>query len=534
DYITFSLRGSFKKIGQTNLNFSVDPAGFLTESATDNNSVSAVIAVAGYDLGVEDITILPINPIVNQNCYIRVKVKNNSSYNLYTETGLNIIKSFPDFLISNASSTAPSLSNIISPGGYLYYDYEGKFLTNGGKQFSFAIDPDDTLKQSDLTNNVLTKAINVYLPSDTDLAIDSIIFSQEKLISGTPFDITIGIKNIGKTSLSDAAGFSRQEFIYNLPFFNYGINDLTVDDYPTLSASFNPSDIFHYKFYGSFSKPGSFNLNFSFNDNKQIAESNYNNNATTTAVMVYNSLAEADSFSIISKSVNLVSSTTAIINWQTSQKVTGVLNYNLAQNNINDNIIYFNDSAIDHTVTLNQLSPGGNYAYMITAKNGTVEKIDMLNNFVMPENDTVKIVSSPVVSVDGKTATFSWATNLIASSRIYYKKQSVGEFSNAGVETAAVNHKIELKDLAVGMYDYFLTSTSTLNTNIKTATAVFEIKEVLQPAVDTIATSSGSAANISQPVVSVSAVILAVSDDKLYNQLKGKIILKVESKGEAY
>ena len=53
DYITFTLRGSFKKIGQNNLSFSVDPAGFLTESATGNNSVSAAITVTGYDLAVE-------------------------------------------------------------------------------------------------------------------------------------------------------------------------------------------------------------------------------------------------------------------------------------------------------------------------------------------------------------------------------------------------------------------------------------------------------------------------------------------------
>lgn len=534
DYITFDLRGSFKKIGQTNLSFSVDPTGFLTESATNNNSVSAAIIVTGYDLAVESITILPANPIVNQNCYIRVKIKNNSSYNLYTEAGLNILRSFPDFAIASASSTMPSLANVINSGGYLYYGYEGKFLANGEKQFSFTIDPDDALKQSDLANNVLTKTINVYLPSDTDLAIDSVVFSQDKIITGTPLDMTIGIKNIGKTSLSNPTGFSKSEFIYNLPFFDYGINDLTVDGYPTLSAPFNPNDIFHYKFHGFFNKPGSFNLNFSFNNSKQISESNYGNDATTTAAVVYNSLADAESFSIIAKSVSLVSSTTAIINWQTSLKTTGVLNYNLAHSSVDDNTINVSDNVADHAVTLNKLNPGGNYIYMITAKNGTVEKVDMLNNFIMPEDDTLRIVSGPVVSVNDKTAIFSWVTNLTASSRIYYQKPGADALSNTGIETAAADHKIELKNLAVGLYDYFLSSTSTPKTNIKTAWAVFEIKDAPPAVVDKSAASSSSVVNANQAAAASSAITLTVSDDKLYGQLKGKIMLKVQSQGQAY
>jgi len=534
DYITFTLRGSFKKIGQTSLSFSVDPTGFLTETVTTNNSVSANITVTGYDLAVESLTILPANPIVNQNCYIRVKVKNNSSYNLYTEAGLSILKSFPDFSLTNASSTMPSLANVISPGGYLHYGYEGKFLTNGEKQFSFTVDPDDTLKQSDLANNILTKKINVYLPSETDLVIDSVVFSQNKIITGTPLDLTIGIKNIGKTSLSAPTGFSKSEFIYNLPFFDYGINDLTVDAYPTLFTAFNPNDIFHYKFHGAFTKPGSFNLNFSFNNSKEIPESNYNNDATTTVAMVYNSLADADSFSIISKSVSLVSSTTAIINWQTSLKTTGILSYNMAYASVDDNKINVTDNITDHAVTLNKLTPGGHYIYMITAKNGTAEKVDMLNNFAMPADDVLRIVSGPAVSVNDKIATFNWDTNLTASSLVYYKKQGASSLSNAGSETAVIDHKIELNNLAVGLYDYFLSSTSTPKTNIKTVWAVFEIKDEPQAAADSSAASFDNSVNADQTAAIASAASLIASDDKLYGQLKGKIMLKVESKGEAY
>lgn len=535
DYITFTLRGSFKKIGLANLTFNVDPTGYLTESTANNNSVSTTVTVAGYDLAVEEIAILPIDPIIGQTCYIRVRVKNDSSYNLYTEAGLNIVKSFPDFTITSASSTLPSMSNVISSGSYLYYGYEGKFSTNGKKQFSFTIDPDDILKQSDLANNILTKEISVYLPNETDLTIDSIVFSQEKFIVGAPFDMTIDIKNIGKTSLTDSTGFSKSEFIYNLPFFDFGVNDLTIDTYPTLSIPFNPNDIFHYKFHGSFNKPGSFNLDFSINSSKQIAEANYNNDATTTAAVVYNSLADAESFSIISKSVSLVSSTTAIINWQTSLKTTGILNYNNSHNSIYDNKVDITDNSATHAVTLNKLNPGGNYIYMITAKNGTAEKIDMLNNFTMPEDDVLKIVSGPTVNINNKTATFNWTTNLISSSEIYYKKQGANSLNSAGVDTVVADHRIELKDLALGIYEYMLSSTSTPSTSVKTAWAVFEIKEAAKTTADNSATSPGSAVtNTTSTNQTASVAGLSVSDDKLYGQLKGKIMLKVQSKGEAY
>ena len=154
----------------------------------------------------------------------------------------------------------------------------------------------------------------------------------------------------------------------------------------------------------------------------------------------------------------------------------------------------------------------------------------MLNNFIMPENDAVKIISGPVVSVSDKTASFSWVTNLTASSKIYYKKQGANSLSEAGSEDIVADHKVELKDLAVGLYDYFLSSTSTPKTNIKTVGAVFEIKEAVVSAL--VAPSAPVAVN-NQSAVS-SAVSLTANDDKLYSQLKGKIILKVESKGEAY
>jgi hypothetical protein len=532
DYLTFTFSGLFSKLGSITLNFSVDSASYLNESNVSNNSVSLAVNVIGYDLAAETIDISPVYPIVNQNCYVRIKVKNSSSYKLYTDSGLNLLRSFQDFSIISSSSTIPSFANVINSGDYLYYGYEGKFIGSGEKTLNFTIDPDDTLKEVSLNNNTISKKIVVYNTSDTDLAIDSIVLSTDKIILGTPLDITISLKNIGKTSLTDPTGFIKSEFYYNLPNFDFGINDLTVDTYPTLSTPLNPTNVFRYKFHGIFNKPGSFNLNFSVNKSRSLLEANYDNDASSTLAVVYNSLADADNFNILSKSINFVSSTTVIISWKTDIKTTAIFNYGLAHNFVGDNKIDITNSALEHTVTLSNLQPNKNYIYMITAKNGTTEKIDMMNNFLMPEDNVLRITAGPRLNLNGKNAVFTWSTNLTASSRLYYKKKGATDLSTAGSDTAVSEHQLDLKDLAIGSYDYFLSSSSTVGTDVKTNWANFEISDTASTN-NTNNTNSTDTVNSNQ-TSAVSLSTFAASDNNLYGQLKGKIILKVQSKGEAY
>lgn len=526
DYITFYIHGRFSKIGSASLKFSFNVAGYLTESSASNNSARLTVSVAGHDLNVESFEIYPKAPIVNQNCYILVKVKNNGSYNLYSENGLIVEKLFPDFSVTTSSSTMPSLSKYISPGGYLYYGYEGKFTSAGDKNLSFAIDKNNDLSESDLSNNSKTLAIKIYGASDTDLAIDSVDLSADKIVLGIPLDIEVGIKNIGKSSLTSSIGLSRSEFVFNLPYFDYNINDLTSDDYPTLTSPLNPGDIFHYKIHGAFGQLGNNILNLSINDDKQLLEANYANNATSTTVFVYKTQAEANNFSVISKSLVFASSTTVIISWQTDIKTTGYVNYGRAHENVYEYKISAGAKpALDHTVTLNNLSPGANYSYIITSATSTLEKSEMMSNFSMPEDNVLRITSGPILSTSGKTATASWVTNLASSGTIYYKKSGATSLSKSGSDKTTVDHKIKLVNLAYGQYEYYLSSTSTPGTNIKTNWSTFEIRESFQ---------ADSDDEESQDAMETQISTSSVGDEKLYNQLKGKIILKVQSNGEAY
>lgn len=410
DYATYAFYGVFSQLGVHTVNFSVDAAGYLSESDVGNNSVSLEVGVTGYDLAVESLTILPAKPMAKQNCYIQIKVKNNSSYKLYTEAGLSLVKSFPDFSVANASSTSPSLAKVIDSGGYLYYGYEGKFTAAGEKQLSFTVDPDDVLKESDSTNNSQNLKITVYNPADADLAVDSVSLSSGKIILGEPLDITVNVKNAGRASLTDGTGLAKAEFSYNLPHFDYDVNSPAAGSLPVMASPFNPGDFFSYKFHGVFSRPGNFNLDFLINKSRQLIEADYGNNATTTPVTVYNSLADADSFSVLTKSVSFASSTAAIISWTTDVKTAGRVNYNLAHNNVNDNKAEAANSALEHAVTLNNLIAGENYDYSITAQNGTVVKTEVISSFTMPLDNTFLIAKQAGSEIKAEPAAVATGT----------------------------------------------------------------------------------------------------------------------------
>lgn len=525
DYLTFNVSGSFTKIGSIALKFTVNSTGYLVESDSNNNTISLTVTVSGYDLAVESLTVSPASPMINQDCYVQVKVKNNSSYRLHDGEGLDSIKVFPDFVVANASSTEPSQSQLINSGGYLYYGYEGKFTASGEKQLSFTVDQENVLKESDSVNNTKTAKITIYKPVDTDLIISSVSFSTDKIISGKPFDITIGIKNNGKTYLTDASGLSKDEFSHNLADYTYGLYDFIPDTFPTLSLPFKPADIFHYKFHGIFGRSGNFNLTFAINQSQRLIESNINNNSTSTAVKVYETQTDADSFSVLSKKVNFASSTTAIINWTTDNKTTGAINYIIVSHNISDDWVQDNNSTTTHATIINNLIPGENYNYILTAKNGIVEKTEMKDSFVMPGNNVLKITAGPAVAIGDKSAVFSWTTNLISSDQVYYKKPDAAGVNSAGAETLTAEHRVEIKDLALGVYNYFLSSTSTPGTNFKTGWASLEIKAA--PAATTVETTNNNA-------TSTAMASFVITNSSLYEKLKGKIILRVQSKGEAY
>lgn len=529
EYINIFFVGYFNKLRENNLSVTVDLTGYLSETNVNNNSVSNKVNVAGNELIAESISLVPTSPAVNQASHISIKIKNDGTYNLFSSTGLIPSYSFPDFVISKSESTNPDLANIIRPGDYILYDYDGKFTQTGEKQLTFTIDPNDDLKQSNKSNNTLNLKVSVSPASTLDLAVESISLNSDKIIIGNPLEITINIKNSGKVSLIDPSGFSSSDILPNFPSFVYDINTVTHDDYPTQASPFNPEAIFHYKYSGQFNQFGTFNLTFSLDKNNQLVEASETNNSSSTKVVVYQDEKSADEFSILNNNIFQVSSTSIMVNWTTSANTTGSLNYGQTQSTLYDYKIDSNENKTEHSLTITGLKSGNSYNYLITGYRGTVNKTSQVSSFTTPADDQLKITSGPVVttSSENKTAKITWSTNLISTGFIYYKKKEIAGYTSAGSSSYSAGHQVNLNDLDIGQYDYYLISTSTPGTYLKTSLAGFELTQ-------TPTTTPVSNENNITNTSNISASILKVENKSLYSKLKGKIILKVESKGEAY
>jgi len=532
DYITINFYGVFTKLRENNLSVSIDLTGFLSEVNTSNNSVSGQAYVTGNDLIAESISIIPTSPAVNQTCRISIQVKNDGTYNLFSSTGLFPDYNFPNFSLSNSTIPNPSLANVFKPGDYLPFVYEGKFTSAGGKQLSFTIDPNDDLKQSNKNNDSLGLKVNVYPASSIDLSVDSLSLSLDKILLGKPLDITVNIKNSGSTSLIDATGFSSLDILPSFPNFVYDINTVTHDSYPSFEASLDPGAIFHYKYSGAFNQIGNFNLAFSLDKNNQLLEANENNNSTSTKISVYQDEKAADDFTILSKNVALVSSTSVIISWSTDVNTTGFINYDDIYSNVYNNKIEDTNSALTHALTISNLKQATNYNYLLTLVRGTVSKTVDLTKFTMPANDQLKTISGPTVTTDvaNKTALVNWVTNLISNSGVFYKKKEDAIFNQSGSADLVSAHQVKLESLELSQYNYWVSSTSTSGTNVKSGLDSFEIS-----AVETAPTSNtANQTLINQPAQLASSQVITVKNNSLYNKLRGNIILKVQSKGEAY
>jgi len=535
DNITITFFGHFTRLRENNISVAVDLSGHLIETNTDNNLVSGQVYVLGNDLLSESISLSPVQPAVNQACTISVLVKNNGTNNLLSSTGLFPDYNFPDFKLSKITAPSPSLVNVVKPGDELTFVYEGKFIAAGEKQLNFTIDPNDDLKQSDLNNNNLNLKVNVYPASSIDLSVDSLSLNTDQVLLGQPVVITATIKNTGSVSLVDAIGLTSTEIAPSFPNFVYDINTVTHDSYPTAVAPLDPGALFHYVYNGTFNKTGSVNLAFSLDKNNQLAEANENNNSTSTKIIVYQDERSANDFTILSKSVSLISSTSVMIGWTTSAETVGTVNYGEKQGNVYDDSSVDSNGALEHNLTITGLKPATSYNYLISVSRNTVSKTSDMASFTLPADDRLKIISGPTITVDSqnKTAQVNWSTNLTANGYVYYKKSGTDNYDSAGSGDSMSVHQIKLENLDIGQYSYFIVGTSTVGSNVKSANNTFSVVTAETPSSNDQPGSVNQGSKNSNSNQTATSVLIA-KNIALYNKLKGDIILKVQSHGEAY
>lgn len=483
------------------------------------------------DLAVESIAVFPTRPTAGQKTTVTVKVKNNGTKNKFDSIGLTALQiNFPDYVKTSMTYNSPTMANYVAPGGYITFYFDGKFSSVGEKELSFTVNADDSLLEKSDTNNTLKSKITVYSENDNDLSITSLVFDKSEITIRSNVTMTVTLNNSGKTTLVNSLGFVDSQISYYLPQFQYEVGDLTHDEYPSEQNPLDPGETFKYYLTGYFNKPGDKTVTFSFDKNNELAESNNNNNSTSTIIHVYDSQEQADDFSLLDYRVEGISSTSVSICWETSQEATGKVSYNESNYVIRGGEISAPNSSKTQSVALTNLLPGTQYDYRILITNGVVEKTPVFKTFTTIGSEKLAFMAAPSATTDkaNKQATINWKTNLKSIGKVYYKKSGASSYSSVNESTQAIEHNTLISKLDAAKYEYYIGASSTLYASAISAKYYFDLStsSAITPATQKTAGGNNIQTQGSQTVKR--------SKGPLFEKMKGKIVLKVQSAGEAY
>lgn len=423
------------------------------------------------------------------------------------------------------------MSNIIQPGEYVYFNFEGKFLRKGTAALAFEINKNYELEEKTHDNNSLKKEIDV-IAENQDIAFDSIEVTPESVIVNSEVIIKATVKNTGSSSLASSLGFTREDIINT--FFGFTLSEFTHEDYPSLSNPLDPEEKVSYSFKGKFDHAGKNSLALKIDKNNLLTEADENNNATTTLITVYLNQQEADAIEIIKPEVNYISTSSVRVSWETNKKAAGKVLYYVDGYSGTEYENKIDEKKLAQQLDINDLKAGTSYIYRINAVNGSFSKETGPLKFTLPLNDEVKVIGKVNALVDGKgkSAIIKWSTNLLSSGKVYYRKQGTEEYKEAGSDDKTTNHEVLLKDLEYGRYEYYFISSSIPGTKVTTESAIFELAEeiIFTPPQAGDKKNEEHESILSQPQPAVKAIV----NNKLFSKLTGKIIIRAEAKGEAY
>ncbi len=519
--------------------------------ARTNYVYAKVDPSTNFDIAVNNISISPNYLGVNQGCIITVTVSNTGTSTIWSATGINSASySFPDFSLDKAIDPQVDTDHRLNPGDSVYYIFYGKFITRGTKKLSFTVDANDQINETNEDNNSISKSIEVYPPEDLDIGVDSIALSDTTPIVGENLSITVTIRNDGKISLVDDKGFLTEDKATTPPiakdvaynFLNFDLKSVSYGDYPTSDNPLDPGESIQYVYNGSFNSAGVKKLFFQANVNGRLAEVNMSNDTEVATTTVYIDTSSRDDFNINDLSIRFASSTTAVFSWATEKETSGKVEYKQIYHTGFIDEVDDATNRTTHELTLNNLLPGTSYNYKITSVYGSVTKT-LENQFELPFNNNVLVTTGPKIVLDqeSRKAVIDWTTNLLATSYVYYNSGSAAD-QQLGSGDFTTDHEVILNKLPVGKYSYYIKSDSEVGTSYQSSVAKFEIKTPgsssdISGTANTSSnqTKNNSNTNTNSSVgASASAQSVKIANTSLYKNLKGRIILKVESSGEAY
>lgn len=515
---------------------------FKNDHSSNSKSLNVEVLPA-EDLYVEKIEVSPLSPTINEDCQIKVKIKNSGKNDLKTGLGFYSYKfSFPDFIKDSLETPSISWSQALDSGDYIYYTFLGKFTNTGEKTLEFILDDSDQLKESDESNNQSSLNVAVVNKQGLDLIVDTIEIENEYALLNQDTEIVVKVKNIGEVSLVNGTGIGVKNISLYSP--NFVLKNFTLDELPTTDNPLEPNEIFTYVFSGSFKETGISKIDVEFNKNNLLEESDFENNVANAEIMVYLNQEKADEFIFSNEKIEFKNSKEAIISWDTSKNTNSELIIK-KKSIYSDAIITetINDKK-EFSIEIDDLYPAIKYYFKVKAINGVFEKETEYIEFTTPADDNLYLDGNIELVKNNNKVTIKWKTNLLSSGFVHYKLKNEIEYQKIKSNDLSLDHEIILENLN-GDYDYFVEFID--NNEVVTKSELDNFSVIIDDNnvdniddtdnTDDVLSNNNASDNESAEVLndnSSNNSKVEIKNNELYNSLKGKIILKVESKGEAY
>lgn len=568
--ISFVFTGEFTKLGSTKLYFRHSPDASLGEVVVSNNVLEKnVEVVEQYDLKSSSIEFSPLAPAVGQNMVLKVGLSNYGAVNLFDTIGIAIYDFKADgFRLEKTVLPDIDSRHMFEVGETVYYEFHGHFESSGEKNIYFQADSGNRMAESNEDNNIIQKKINVGTNESIDFLVESLETSigSEELLFGSQFTVTAKVQNNSDFTITNDTGLLLRD--YN--FVSGGDAVLVFEDFEIISEDYSalPSQDWHwdpgayvvYTFQGKIKNIGSGLISFSIDQRNKVKEADESNNSAVLPYVVYKNTEELNSFGLLEQRIDFYGATSARAVWKTSRATDGrFLLRDVDTTEFDWFLIKWGleewpetEDTIWHQVDLNGLQAGTAYRYQIHNERAGIENTSSVYEFRTPERNELKIETQPQIAldIDAKTATVTWATNLLSDSALYYKLNTAGKYSVLKNQDYSKDHQISLKKLAEGTYQFYAASRLRTGETAESPVSVFSFSQTCGP--ETCPFDSEPEPELepepeeaSLPETDPSAVILEnddipggssaqIKDRGLHSRLKGKIVLRVEKNGEAY
>lgn len=129
----------------------------------------------GPDLAIDYIQVTPEQPVLNETAEIKIQARNTGTTNITNQAVINnIYKVFGNFTTAETVMPQVSASDPIIPGEEFYYTYKGKFTKLGNGNISFSYNPQGTDDELNISNNSAAVWVTVLRSSLMNISVANV------------------------------------------------------------------------------------------------------------------------------------------------------------------------------------------------------------------------------------------------------------------------------------------------------------------------------------------------------------------------